>query len=496
MRRLLRVVLAALCPALFAVFPVLSTFTQNHTDVELSVLWMPLVASIVAGLVVFALFLLGTRSAAKSGVLASVVVVGFFYFGIFFGSGSMLVLAVWLVVMVAAVVALLRLRGDFAPAALALALMGAVLVVPRIVMVVQFQSDHPLLAADDARLWTTPLATPAKPSELLPDIFVIMPDDYERADMLQQYFKFDNTPFLEELRNRGFVVADKSHSPYSDSHFNMAAITNMDYLSKIGFLLGAKSHDIRPVVRVLEDNRASRIAQALGYEYVHIDSDEETFAGGNPDVSPFAIDDSFANLWISKSVLAKVGGPLGFNQPAKNARFRTSIEKGFKKLGSQRPGAKPKFVVFHTLLPHDPYIYDANGKAVTFPGGDAELSSATGRAYYVHQLQYLSTLLLRAIDQIRANAKTPPVIVLQSDEGMELDGDVFGEDVSRQIRVKGITALSMPGHETAGLPDPPNAVNVLRFVFNEYFHTNYPMLPSESFTEGDTPYQTDRVVVK
>ena len=50
--------------------------------------------------------------------------------------------------------------------------------------------------------------------------------------------------------------------------------------------------------------------------------------------------------------------------------------------------------------------------------------------------------------------------------------------------------------EESGVPDPPNTVNTLRFVMNHYLGTTYPMLPSESYAEGDLPYDFIPVVVK
>jgi hypothetical protein len=496
MQRVPRGTAFALCPVFLAMFPVLATFTQNQTDVELSLLWMPLLVSAVAALAVFGLLLLFTRKPARASVLASLIIGMFFYYGVFFGGRSSRSLLLWLLFFVVVAAALVRFVRDFVPVVLALTVMGAVLAVPRAVDVALYQAHHPSLSPADSRLWPAALTPPPRPSTPLPDIYVIIPDDYERADILTQYLHYDDSGFLQELRNRGFVVSDQARSPYSDSHLNIAALVNMDYLSGFRAVLGEHSQDIRPVVRAIEDSRAARTAKALGYQYVHIDTDEETFAGGNPDVSTFAVDDSFANLWLSKSILSKVGGSIGLNQQAKNARFRRSIRSGFAQLGSLRSDARPKFVVFHTLLPHDPYIYGPHGEAVTFPGSDEDLSSETGRAYYVHQLQYVSQLLLNSVDQIRAHAKTPPVILIQSDEGMELDSEVFGEAAARNIRVKGLSALYLPGKGPVGVPNPPNGVNVLRFVFNQYFGTNYDMLPTASYAEGDFPYATEEVAVE
>jgi hypothetical protein len=270
----------------------------------------------------------------------------------------------------------------------------------------------------------------------------------------------------------------------------------MDYLSGFPRLLGKSSEDVRPVKRVIQDNRAARLLKPLGYRYAHFDTDEVTFAGGNPGISALAPPDSFANLWMRKSILGLVGGPLGFSEAATNERFRTSVRSVFSQLGAVASRPSPKLVVFHTLLPHDPYVFGPRGQPVTFRGkSDEALASGLGRRYYLHQLQFVSRKLLEATDAILARSKTPPVILIQSDEGFQANSKPFGEAAMLDIRVKGLTALYLPGRR-ARVPRPPNTVNTLRFVFNRYLGTHYAMLRSASYPEGDLPYEFEAMRVK
>jgi hypothetical protein len=264
---------------------------------------------------------------------------------------------------------------------------------------------------------------------------------------------------------------------------------NLDYLSSFPRILGESSQDVRPVKRVIEDNRASRLLKSLGYRYVHLDTDEVTFAGGNPHISALAPPDSLTNLWLRKSILNRLGGTLGFNEPATNERFRTSIRSVFSQLAAVPRETSPKFVVFHTLLPHDPYVLGAQGQPVTFPGHlDEDLASKLGRTYYLNQLRFLNRKLLDAVDAIFAHSKTRPVVLILSDEGFQANPEPFGEAAMQQIRVKGLSAFYLPGLNRAGVPQPPNTVNALRFVFDRYLGTHYKMLRSASYPEGDLPY--------
>ena len=141
-------------------------------------------------------------------------------------------------------------------------------------------------------------------------------------------------------------------------------------------------------------------------------------------------------------------------------------------------------------------MFGPHGQPVDFPyASDAALGSTVGMPYFLRQLEYVNRELLRAVDAIRANSSRPPVIVIVSDEGFQAE-DQFGERAMKQIRVKGLLALSLPGVPKPRVPGPPNTVNVLRYVFNQVLGTHYPTLPSHSYPEADYPYQFEEMRVR
>jgi hypothetical protein len=302
--------------------------------------------------------------------------------------------------------------------------------------------------------------------------------------------------FAAQLKRRGFTISHDSRSPYSDSESNIAAALNMGYLDGLARILGKKSQDVRPLKTLMEDSRTSQIAQAGGYRYVHLDSDEVTFAAGNPNISSVAVPDSYPSLWLRKSVLRELGGRLGFDDGAQDERFRRDYRSSFARLDSAAAQPGPKLVVFHTLLPHDPYIFGARGQSVTFPStSDEVIHSRLGMKYYLPQLEYVEHRLLHIVDTIHRHSRDA-VIVIQADEGFESGDNTFGEATARDIRVKGLLALSLPGVTGVRAPRPPNTVNTMRYVFNKLFGTSYRMLPSTSAPDGDYPYQWENFKVR
>ncbi len=80
---------------------------------------------------------------------------------------------------------------------------------------------------------------------------------------------------------------------------------------------------------------------------------------------------------------------------------------------AQRPG--PTFTFAHILLPHPPYIFNADGSFVD----DYTAKHRSERINYVEQLQYTNGRVLEAIDHLLAHDpdEPDPIILLQADEG-------------------------------------------------------------------------------
>jgi hypothetical protein len=482
--------IAALLPALLlAAYPVLILFEENETELPLAVIWQPLGITFLVAALLYGVLLLVTKSWAKAGALTALAVVWFFHL-------VDLPLVLWTVLCAAAAVAIVLAPRGVGTVMLGIGVYAVVLALPPALKVASYQHRHPEVHGSDPRLWTSdPLPAPKRVAKR-PDIYVIVPDDYARSDVLKRYFHYDNRPFEAALKRRGFTISEDSRSPYSDSESNVAAELNMGYLDGLGKVMGRTNQDVRPLKWMMEDSRASRFAKSLGYRFVHQDSDEVTWAAGNPDISSVAVPDSFPSLWLRKSVLREVGGRLSFDDGAQDERFRRNYGSSFARLNSVPDRPSPKFVVFHTLLPHDPYIFGARGQSVTFPStSDEVIHSRLGMRYYLPQVKYVERRLLDTVDTIRRRSKDA-VIVLVADEGFESGDKTFPEETALDIRVKGLLAVSLPGVRGVRPLQPPNTVNTLRYVYNKLFGTHYPMLASKSAPDGDYPYQWERLHVR
>jgi hypothetical protein len=497
------IALGALTPILLATSPLLAVFQHNQTEIAMSALWMPLAISAATGTALFGIFWFVSKRGLKAGVLASLLVVALFYYGTFYdivsgwGLTNTVFFPLWIVLIGVALVALLRTSNVttvgwtiFAVAALLVLMPGS--------KIILFRVHNAPVQTTDPRLWPSALPKPVVTGNAqLPDIYYLVTDDYPRTDVLKEYFDYDNSPFIDELKSRGFAIAEQSRSPYSDSEMNMASPLNLDYLSAMPTVVGADSENSLVIKQVLEDNRASRFLKPLGYRYIHLGADNTTFTGDNPLISRFGALDNLTFLWLRQSILRPFGGSFGLSEEASNQRYRTSVLSTFDRLNAMPETPGPKFVFWHILPPHDPFIFGAQGQPVTFVDRTGEAHGArVGMKFFVDQLQFTNQKILESIDQLLAQSKTPPVIIFQADEGFEANEDVFGPKVMKDIRVKGLSAYYLPGKDASGLPQDLNTVNTFRYVFDLYFGTHLGMLESHSYSEGDRLFQFDEIKLR
>ena len=64
-------------------------------------------------------------------------------------------------------------------------------------------------------------------------VYVLMMDEYGRADQLLEENKFDNSAFIGELRDLGFTVSDCSLANYTWTIQAVPAMLNFNYLTPI-----------------------------------------------------------------------------------------------------------------------------------------------------------------------------------------------------------------------------------------------------------------------
>jgi hypothetical protein len=146
----------------------------------------------------------------------------------------------------------------------------------------------------------------------------------------------------------------------------------------------------------------------------------------------------------------------------------------------------PKFVFLHVLVPHPPYVFDRDGGYVT----RAEERKRSFDENYANQVIAANAMIRRMVDAILRDSPSPPVIIVQGDEGPYPPGtgrEEFDWRTATQTQLLHKTgilnAYYLPGADTSVLYPTISPVNSFRVVFNSYFGANLPLLPDRTLRQ-------------
>ena len=252
--------------------PLLVLLTSNLTEIEPHVVWRPLAFSLLFALAVFGLLRLIVRDWQKAALLASWFLMLFFTYGHVYAllkevrlAGMLigrhrLLFPLWGLLLIGGSFWILRKVRDFEVWTMILNLMLLFVLVFQVAQVGFYlfdQATTPLTLESDSGL-------KVEDADSLPDIYVIILDAYGRADALEQYYGFDNTPFLTELSDMGFETVPCARSNYQYKVLSIPSLLNMGYIDE----LTDDQVDKHTTCILLVDNLLRRSLKELGYTFV------------------------------------------------------------------------------------------------------------------------------------------------------------------------------------------------------------------------------------
>ena len=409
-------------------------------------------------------------------------------------TGRLAVLMVIPLLIVGTVIGLHRPEGR-APLTLIFNLVSLALLVQSAVPPVSKSID---LAGRPSPAQLYPDLPAAAPNEAAPDVWHIVMDRYAGGEVLKQVYGFDNAPFLEALDQRGFSVARAAAANYQRTAQSLTSTLNLDYLTPFEESGRVAGDDLLPLYRALQDNRVSRFFAAEGYAVIHAGPWwEPTRHDANETVSlDYADQPELMRVMLDRSLLGYIAVATGVEFA--NGRLtqcnRTLAQ--FDRLEQTAASSERKFVFAHILLPHPPFVFDAEGACKD----GAVAARMTRVENYVDQVRYANRRLLALLDRIMAGPR-PAVILLQADEGPwpeafagnELDigmdathidwRELSGEQLREKMLI--LYGLRYPDAPAAGIGDHATPVNAYRMILNRYFSGSYEILPERSYVFRD-----------
>lgn len=336
-----------------------------------------------------------------------------------------------------------------------------------------------------------------------PDIYYFIFDRYAGPGSLKKEYNFDNSTFFNFLKNKGFYLAENATTNYPKTFLSLGSTLNMEYVDYLTTQTnGGGSPDQSIVTPLIRNGKVIQFLKEKGYTIVNIGPKTWTPTSMNPGADknfimpnstyPYAdiFTTGFLNTTIASPILHTfIRNPNDVSTDPDNNEHRniTLYEEGavLEAIAIK----SPKFVLVHILLPHDPFVFDKNCTPIS-----ETTVNKHGHVYnYLQQLQCANKKITGLMTAILEKSKTPPVIILQSDEGpfpmksMVDEKQSWGkaDDTALAEKFPILNAYYFPNASTSALNQSITPVNSFRVLFNTYFGTNYKLLPDKNYIFKD-----------
>jgi len=482
---------------LLGIYPVVALYATNVAEVRSATLWRPLLASLGTAGALLVLLRLIFKDWYRAAVLTTILMLAFFSYGHLYPSlktiswlvplvRHRILLPVWM--LLTALVLWLAGRRKAQPVRWTPALnIFAVIALafPLYNLGVHFSRSRQAESAYEPVVLSG-LSLPA--GQTPPDIYYIILDAYGNTRVLQDLMAYDNTVFLDELRDQGFYVADCSQSNYAFTALSLTSSLNMNYLDAIDPAFTAGNDDER-IPLYLKGSTTRLTLEQFGYKVIAFETGYEWSNWQDADL--FLSQDrwkglnEFEALLVETSVLKSLHDlNLQKTPDAGTSAHRERVLFTLENLRQMPEVPGPKFVFAHVIIPHDPLDIGENGEYIE--GYDSS-TRETYYAGYVRQAKYISQVIPQITAAILENSATPPVIIIQGDHGPWNYG-VYAD------RLGILNAIYLPGGMD-GFDPAMTPVNTFRRIFNLYFGADLEMLDERSyFSTPDDPFNLTEVL--
>lgn len=312
------------------------------------------------------------------------------------------------------------------------------------------------------------------------NIYIILLDMYAGNDTLK-HIGYDNSKFLNTLKEKGFLVYDNLDSNYNKTLASIPSILNFDYLESLPF---EKSND------AISESAMFRIAKKLNYTIYYINSWPLELSIYNKYIqhtynSEFYLEEASLSLFFNNTILEPAINRLNNTNPIENTlKFMDIIIKD----------NKPKKLVFaHFLMPHPPYLYDENGNIIKT---QRDINIQKSKFYqnnesYLNFLKYTNNKTLEIVNKLLSTDADKPIIIILGDHGIrktyytDNEQEHFSELTKDKFFLKAhfntFLAYYNPNIDKQNYKNTNSLVNFFRKFANETFGTNFNQLPDKKF---------------
>ncbi len=499
---------------LFALYPVLALYLANIQEIDLYVIWRPMVIGVILAVLFYLMCQIFFKDPAKSALLVTLSLILFFSYGHVFESIRSLggifleigrnryLIPLWIALWGVSLAFILRRSAELLMGSNRyLNLISLILLLMILVGIVQFSIQQSSTSQSVQKFAMEIPEIDQSPANK-PDIYYLILDSYPREDVLLNDHGIDISEFTRELQKIGFVFPPCSRSNYNYTLASVASSLNMEYLDQLPVPIQTNRTNRLPMRELILHSRVAQTLSQAGYQTVSVEHKYRFMEWEDADIffkQPQSIFfdprfRSFERILLRTTAIRYLidAQSDNINEWNRKNKLDPQLDKYYRELFTfdsiKDIPANPKPTLFFTNIDaiHAPLVFGADGSYVGISDFQDttldQINERTNPELLPGSIEYLNKTLLELVKGIIRDSATPPVIILQGDHAM-----------SNSSRNLIFNAYYLPSNQTQ-IPSGLTPVNTFRLILNTYFDANLPLLPDRAYTSdyGKTPYQFKR----
>ena len=488
-------------PFLFGIYPIFFLYSHNYFDTYLSLLFVPLIFILTITIVLIISLRIIIKSDAKAGIILSLFYILFFSYGSLFDliknlyeetDLDIIIFFVEIIILGIGIFFIVRSKNTFP------ILVGFLNVIS--ISLISFSlltiTAYAITQSNDIEYSKVTNQIEIQENlnyDKLPDIYHIILDAYGREDVLKELYNYDNGDFIDYLRDKGFYVASKSASNYSQTYLALGSMFNLDYLDEVLPKITAESKDKKWWKYPIRDFRFFNIIKKFGYKIFALSSGFMHTELINADVYNNQVYmTEFDNLLYNTTLLAPLA-KRGYRFYDQYSLHRRRILNTFENLKNMPRFSSPTYIFAHIMSPHPPFVFDEHGNPIDAPwestnddGSKYIQYPGTSREKYYEeygkQVTYLNGKLKEVINSILVKPNRPTIIILQGDHGLR--SHIYWKNTEKANFKESLSILNTYYFYDGNyeqLYENISPVNSFRVIFNQYMGMDYELLEDKSF---------------
>jgi len=500
-------------PFLFAIFPIISTYSINMQELLPHHLIQPIIIISVFTIIMFFIARLVFKNWAKAGVIVSLIIglmfsyghlylqiAGFELGGIIIGRHIILIIP-YIIAFFAIGFYVFRTKNNFKNITKILNVIGITLILVSVINISTYAIENNglgIVILEDEKI-KDKIGTGINIQdekrislvgnlEYYPDVYFILLDGYGGTTSLKNDLGFDNSNFIKLLEEKGFFVVPNSHSNYPQTFLSIPSTMNMKYLNYLGDILGSESKDQLTTMNMMKNSLVIEIFKSKGYKTI-------TFPNNSFDEIKVDYKECESTDLLESNKLMTILNKINifeyFLTILQLEHTRNNQECFFTELSEvHKKFEEPVFVFGHILLPHPPNAFGPNGERVMPRIYYNEWGTEEDEKRYLDTLQYANLRIEGFLEKVLKENERESIIIIASDHGTDFGFDWKNpSDEMLKQRFSNLNAYYFPKGKDL-LYDNITPVNSFRIMFNSNFDGNFELLDDRSYWSSyDKPFK-------